>query len=68
MKKNATLKRLLSMLMAVVMIVTMTVPVVAAEDNSISFKKVDNSKVSATLLNKEEADIVENEPVWGFYV
>jgi len=62
MKNSATLKRLLSMLMAVVMIVTMTVPVVAAENNGISLVEVDNSNVSVNLLDKEEAEITEIEP------
>ena len=62
MKNSATLKRLLSMLMAVVMIVTMTVPVMAAQNNGISLVEVDNSKVSVNLLNKEEAlAILETE-------
>ena len=62
------MKRLLSMLLAVALVLTMTVPVVAAEENAgVSIKKVDNSKVSGSLTEKETVDVSEAEPAYKDY-
>ena len=55
------MKRLLCVLLVIAMLTAYTVPVFAADDMAVSFKQVDNSKVSATLFDREPVELPEEE-------
>ena len=56
MSKRSPMNRLLSLIMAVVMLVTLAVPAMAAEAQTFRFEKLDNSAVSARLSALEAAE------------
>ena len=59
------INRLLSLLMAVVMIVTLAVPAMATEVKTNSFQKVDNSTLSAKMTALHEAEKITQDAPYG---
>lgn len=57
--KAKTFKRLLSLAMALAMLIALAIPAGAVDDNSITFEKVDNSTVSASVSEREPIEETE---------
>ncbi len=64
MRNNTILKRVLSVVLVLCMIAAW-IPPYAAHASGLSFKQVSNDRVSANLIGKDAAQLVENQPEYA---
>ena len=55
------MKRLLCVILVIAMVTAYAAPVYAADNVTVTFKQVDNDKVSATLTDREPVELPEEE-------
>ena len=60
MKNHSVFRRLLAVVVAVAMLASMSLPAMAAQTDDISFRKVSNDRISATLSDREPVDRLED--------
>ena len=65
MKRESVFRRLLAVAVAVALLAAMALPALAAQGADVSFKKVDNSSVSAKLPGRNPADLSSMEDAYA---